>query len=41
MRPLMRVKDTKIEREIYFNLKNYLQEPGDQELDDEGNTSLH
>ena len=29
------------EREVYFNLRGYLQEPDAQQMDEEGNTTLH
>jgi hypothetical protein len=41
MRPRVHLDGMKVEREVYFNLKSYLQDPDDQDVDDDGNTSLH
>ena len=43
LRPGMRetIDGRRIERDVYFNLRGYLQDPDAQPLDEEGNTSLH
>lgn len=41
MRPSLEAQRAKRDRNSYFNLRSYLQDPDDHMLDDEGNTSLH
>lgn len=41
MRPSLDEQRMKRDKHSYFNLRNYLQDPDDHMMDDEGNTSLH
>jgi ankyrin repeat protein len=41
LRPSLEQQRLKKDRNAYFNLRSYLNEPDDQMMDDEGNTTLH